>query len=124
MSEMNMKELKAQVRELRKEHCPPVSRLKKEALKREYAHLSSLGMKSPNMSAEPMKEVAKEEVKKMPKVVRLTRPVEVKEVKEAKPSEPTKAGRKPSAYAEFVKKTMKPGMSMKQVAELYKKTKN
>jgi len=117
MSEMNMKELKAHVRELRKEHCPPVSRLKKEALKKEYAHLSGLGMKSPNMTAEPMKE----EVKKMPKVIRLTRPVEAKEVKEVK--EVVKSGRKPSVYAEFVKKTMKPGMSMKEVAELYKKTK-
>ena len=114
MSEMNMKELKQHVRELRKEHCPPVSKLKKEALKKEYEHLSSLHLKSPNVT----KEEVVAEAKKMPKVIRLVRPVEAKEVKEE-----VKTGRKPSAYAEFVKQHMKPGMSMKEVAELYKKTK-
>ena len=115
--DLSLKELKAEVRKLRKEHCPPVSRLKKEALKKEHAHLASLGMKSPNIVKEEVKEEVVE--KKMPKLVRRLKPetVEVKEVvKEV-------SKRKPSAYAEFVKKHMKPGMSMKQVAEMYKKSK-
>jgi hypothetical protein len=131
--DLSLKDLKAEVRKLRKEHCPPVSRLKKEALMKEHAHLASLGMKSPNMAhKEVAVAVSKEEVKKMPKFVRLVRSVApmkerkvavaVKEVKEEVKTV-TKSGRKPSAYALFVKQHMKPGMSMKEVAELYKKSK-
>jgi hypothetical protein len=164
--DLSLKDLKAEVRKLRKEHCPPVSKLKKEALKKEHEHLASLGMKSPNV-------VHKEEVaepKKMPKIVRLVRtPMkeevkeEVKEVAATKPKrmsgaalaqlhnaaagrrggvaqamakkimaeleaekevkEEVKTGKKLSAYAEFVKKHKKGSMSMKDVAELWKKSK-